>query len=435
MIEEQLKVGIYARKFVVEEATGSFTFTNSFLNLPQSFEREYSVCLIFRSKQDIAAYHKAFPECKKQLYSICDYRQSLKSQKLSKLDSFKFRIGSWLKRILNKFFLQVELVHPKIHSDFSESEKISMENLIDHNSVDLVVYPFWFDYPTTDRPFIIFYWDAAHRYLSFMPDIGPRNEMHVERVFIPALQKAFKIIVPNNAAIIELESLYKVGIAGSRYSVIPFSFSQNTNPDSEFELSVLGQLGVPESFLFMPAGFWPHKNHRVLIDAVRILNQRGFRLNVVMTGPDRGNYNYIENLIKKFDLKEQFSYLGFVDREKLLTLYRNASAMVFASIVGPNNYPPIEAASLGCPVILSDLPGHREQMGESALYFDKFSPNDLADQIQLLTENDVLRGELIQKGKKLAKGLDPYKYFEQLETVFDEFKKYRLLWGDHYSLK
>ena len=40
--------------------------------------------------------------------------------------------------------------------------------------------------------------------------------------------------------------------------------------------------------------------------------------------------------------------------------------MVFASIVGPNNYPPIEAASLGCPVILSDLPGHREQMGESA---------------------------------------------------------------------
>jgi glycosyltransferase involved in cell wall biosynthesis len=74
-------------------------------------------------------------------------------------------------------------------------------------------------------------------------------------------------------------------------------------------------------------------------------------------------------------------------------------------------------------------------MGESALYFDKFNPNELADQIELLKENNALREDLIQAGKKLVKGLDPSKYFDQLEKVFDEFQKYRLLWGDRFSIK
>ena len=75
-------------------------------------------------------------------------------------------------------------------------------------------------------------------------------------------------------------------------------------------------------------------------------------------------------------------------------------AMVFSSIVGPNNYPPIEAACHDCPVILTDLPGHREQMGESALYFDKFNPNELADQIQLLNREQYFkRGPNPSRGK------------------------------------
>ena len=435
MIEDKLNIGIFIHKFLIEEATGSFTFTNSFLNIPKGLEKKFAFSLIFRTKLDLKDYKKAFPKCKKKLHLLSEYQKSFKSNKLSKLDSLKFRIGAWIKKFFDQFFLNIELIHPSIQSDFLKIEKLSMEQLIDNNQIDLVVYPFWFDYPTTDRPFIVFYWDAAHRYLSFMPDIGPRNEMQIERVFIPALQKAFKIIVPNNSAIVELESLYNVGIAESKYYIIPFVISENTNTENDKKLSIFDRFAIKDSYLFMPAGFWPHKNHKVVIDAIKILNDRGIQLQVVMTGPDRGNYQYIEDLIKKSDLTEQFHYLGFVDRSELISLYKHSFALIFSSIVGPNNYPPIEAASLGCPVILTNLQGHREQMGQSALYFDKFSPNDLANQIQLLKENETLRGELIQKGKMLTKGLDPSKYFDQLEKVFDEFKKYRLLWGDHYSLK
>ena len=113
-----------------------------------------------------------------------------------------------------------------------------MEQLIDSNQIDLVVYPFGLIIPQLIGP-IIFYWDAAHRYLSFMPDMASRNDMQIETVFKPALEKAFKIIVPNNVAIVELEALYKVGIPESKYYIIPFVISEDTNTENDEELGII----------------------------------------------------------------------------------------------------------------------------------------------------------------------------------------------------
>jgi len=107
----------------------------------------------------------------------------------------------------------------------------------------------------------------------------------------------------------------------------------------------------------------------------------------------------------------------------------------YPSIVGPNNYPPIEAASLGCPVLLSDIPGHREQMQDAALFFDKFSPIDLADKIMILHNEKDLRMDLIKKGKELVRDLTMSDYFKSLGKIFLEFKKYRKLWGEKYLPK
>ena len=108
-----------------------------------------------------------------------------------------------------------------------------------------------------------------------MPDMASRNDMQVETVFKPALEKAFKIIVPNNAAIVELEALYKVGIPEFKYYIIPFVISEDTNIENDEELGIFDRFAT-YSYLFIPAGFWPHKNHKVVIDAVKILNDRKF---------------------------------------------------------------------------------------------------------------------------------------------------------------
>jgi hypothetical protein len=38
----------------------------------------------------------------------------------------------------------------------------------------------------------------------------------------------------------------------------------------------------------------------------------------------------------------------------------------------------------GCPVAVSDIPAHREICGETAMYFDPFSPEDILSKLDAL---------------------------------------------------
>ena len=230
--------------------------------------------------------------------------------------------------------------------------------------------------------------------------------------------------------------MYRLGAPYEKYHVIPFSFpSKAIEAKKSDGMSFLAKNGITKSYIFIPAGFWPHKNHIVVVDAVRELTKRDIAIDVVMTGPDRGNYDYIRSCCKEFGLDGQFHYLGFVTREELQILYSEAEALVYPSITGPNNFPPIEATSFGCPVILSDLPGHREQMGDAAIYFDKFDSRDLSRKIENIMTNREQTNMMIKKGFELLKELHPESYFNSLSGVIEEYMHYRRLWGKEFNLK
>ena len=434
-MKKKLRIGIYIREIFSEEGTGSFTFVNSFLKYGTQDRPRFEFCFIFNDQSSIDILRKSKDAKNVSTLKLSDYNPNEKQDiiSISLTEKLRFRLGSWVHKLAKFFFLNLEIKHPFLISDFQQFEKQRMEDLIDANDINLVLYPFWFDYPTIDRPFVMFYWDSAHRYLNFMPDLGSRN---VEHVLIPALQNAFKVVVPNNAAIEEVESLYRIGPRSEKFSILPFSFpNYQSNDEKDSDGVCLKTLGITRSFLFIPAGFWPHKNHIVLVEALKLLTERGFDLEIVATGPNRGNLEYIKKTVQTLNLENRFHYLGFVERKTLNYLYGNCVAMVFPSIVGPNNYPPIEAASLGCPVILSDLPGHREQMGNAALYFEKFSALELVNKVELLLTDPNLRNDLCEKGKNLALQASPEVYFENLIGIFEEFSNYRKMWGENYSLK
>ena len=68
-------------------------------------------------------------------------------------------------------------------------------------------------------------------------------------------------------------------------------------------------------------------------------------------------------------------------------MYKNAFALVYASFLGPNNIPPLEACALGCPVVAANIPGAFEQMGDAAAFFDPKDEYDLAEKIKMLLES------------------------------------------------
>jgi glycosyltransferase involved in cell wall biosynthesis len=76
------------------------------------------------------------------------------------------------------------------------------------------------------------------------------------------------------------------------------------------------------------------------------------------------------------------------------------------TLLGPTNMPLLEAYYIGCPVICSDLEGHREILENNALYFNPLSWQ-----------------EILKKMKTILVESERYKYNEQSYEKFNNTMK------------
>jgi glycosyltransferase involved in cell wall biosynthesis len=156
---------------------------------------------------------------------------------------------------------------------------------------------------------------------------------------------------------------------------------------SPVDAPAAGGSGPPdmgEKFFYLPNQFWVHKNHRVVIDALRLLKGSGRPVRVLATG-HTADYRHpdffasVVSSIRKADLSELFSVLGVVPRSEVGRLMRDAVAVVNPSLYEGWSTTVEEAKSMGKQTILSDIPVHREQAPPDGLYFDSHKPAELAE--------------------------------------------------------
>jgi glycosyltransferase involved in cell wall biosynthesis len=97
---------------------------------------------------------------------------------------------------------------------------------------------------------------------------------------------------------------------------------------------------------------------------------------------------------------------GYVDETELGELYSGALAAVFPSLYEGFHLPALDAASLGCPVIASDIPVHREVLGDAALYCPPHDRDALVAQVRRLASDVGLRQRLASLGIAQARRFD-----------------------------
>ncbi|SHL95532.1 glycosyltransferase family 1 protein [Rhizobacter sp. OV335] len=89
---------------------------------------------------------------------------------------------------------------------------------------------------------------------------------------------------------------------------------------------------------------------------------------------------------------------GPVSDGQLKSLYANALAFVFPSLYEGFGLPPLEAMSLGCPVVASNAASVPEVCGDAALYFDPSSVAEMATAMTRVVDDAGLRGDLSRRG-------------------------------------
>ncbi|WOD40837.1 glycosyltransferase family 1 protein [Nodosilinea sp. E11] len=289
--------------------------------------------------------------------------------------------------------------------------------------------------PKHHTPYALTIWDLQHRLQPYFPEVSQGREWGKrERFYRGNLPRATYVITGTERGKAEIERFYQ--IAPERIQVIPFptprlaeALAKHASTKEDF----LAQHGLPNQYFFYPAQFWPHKNHYTLLKAFKTLVDQHKDIGLVLTGSDKGNAGYIKQLIHDLDLIARVHILGFVSRTDLANLYKHALGLVFPTHFGPDNLPPLEAFSLGCPVIASDVPGAIEQLGDAALLVDQRNATQLALAMKALCENDTLRYDLIQKGLTRAESWQPQDYAKRLIALLDEFETIRYGWPNSTS--
>lgn len=158
-------------------------------------------------------------------------------------------------------------------------------------------------------------------------------------------------------------------------------------PPQVFEnnpLNICKIYNLPEKFFYLPNQFWMHKNHKIVIDAMKILHQSHPEIVVVCSGGvgDYRNQDYFGSLlndVSRMNIRDNFLLLGFVPYEHVFTLIRQSIAVIQPSLFEGWSTTVEETKSMGKRVILSDISVHREQNPSGGSFFNPLDPDKLAE--------------------------------------------------------
>ncbi|ULA64987.1 MAG: Glycosyltransferase involved in cell wall biosynthesis [Nitrospira sp.] len=155
-------------------------------------------------------------------------------------------------------------------------------------------------------------------------------------------------------------------------------------------MDVLRRLGVEPPYFHLPNQFWRHKNHGVVVEALRVLKARGVMARVVASGntADHRQPGYFQALMRQAEeagVKDRFLSVGTVPYADLVALMAGSVAVINPSRFEGWSTTVEEAKSLGKTVVLSDLRVHREQAPPRGQYF---APDDV-DGLATAMENTL----------------------------------------------
>lgn len=122
----------------------------------------------------------------------------------------------------------------------------------------------------------------------------------------------------------------------------------------------------------------PHKNLRCLFEAFRTLLQEVPDFRVVVAGPRMRGRDDVDAARESPELRERIVEILGVTDEEIRNLYRHARVFVFPTLIEGFGIPPLEALSLGVPVVCSNIPVAREVCGDAVRYADPRNPADFA---------------------------------------------------------
>ena len=269
--------------------------------------------------------------------------------------------------------------------------------------------------------------DLCHQDQLEFPEVRTFGEFRSrELVFQNTLKCAFIVMADSEELADKINSRY--GVDRDRIVTMPFSPSPFLKePQVSDSANILKLYKLDYGYFFYPAQFWAHKNHYRIIEAVKLLHQEGTQCRVVFVGGDKGNYAFLDRIIRGYGLSNHIQSLGFIPAEHMMALYENCQAVIMPTYFGSTNLPPLEAWLLGKPLIYSNL--FSEQSGNAALLIDPDNANSIANAMKSMMDESISK-KYIKMGYERLKEISSTRKISEkkLFTKLLQFEQKRQCW-------
>jgi glycosyltransferase involved in cell wall biosynthesis len=124
------------------------------------------------------------------------------------------------------------------------------------------------------------------------------------------------------------------------------------------------------------------------LNLIKALNTSSYKL--MLIGDAATNQPRYYNLCRKM-AGTNISFLPFMPQGELLSWYNKATVHVLPSWFETTGLSSLEAAAMGCRIVVTEKGDTREYFGEDAIYCDPASPESILNAIKIAASKDTLQ--------------------------------------------
>ena len=307
------------------------------------------------------------------------------------------------------------------HSERMREECLDLADYPDSSEVDLLLYHSSIGWgPVSDflrartEPLAISYHNITppEMYESYNPEFAA--DLLLGREDLHDLRKQVVLTVADS----EFNARDIANYGYNDVHVVPAGFIPSRLAHEDYDIAVLNEMAArfPNGYVVAVGQVLPHKRIEQVIETMHILNSTYWgNIGLVVCGVARQE-KYWSTLMKHRSncAMVDVHFPGAVSDQQLSTYMRGARAYLGMSDHEGLSIPPVEAMSMGVPVVVKGAAAVPETVSNGALVLpENAGPVLAAEALHEVMNNDELRWSLIHRGFARANELEARKSAEK----------------------
>ncbi|WP_248722646.1 glycosyltransferase family 1 protein [Seonamhaeicola sp. ML3] len=186
-------------------------------------------------------------------------------------------------------------------------------------------------------------------------------------------------------------------------------------------LEIKEKYGLPDKYIFFLGNTVPKKNTKGTLKAFsRFIAQTNSDYKLVISD---FSYDHLEKLLVAIGNQELINHIvltGYVVNTDLPAIYSQSSLFLYTSLRESFGLPMLEAMACGTPVISSNTSSIPEVAGDAAHLVNPFEPQEIADGIVKVLNDEKYRKKLVSSGLERSK---VFSWKNMANQVLDLYKE------------